>query len=124
MRQSRSAVRQLTEARQTTVGEREEKAERIIGFLRRMYPTKTADNVAADIGGSAVTIQKMIDRRSTPNVVTYGRMLMAYGPAFLVAVYPNAPKWLDEAHRREQQAALRAEQQRIEAQLAALEPLT
>ncbi|MCV9940952.1 hypothetical protein OIU35_31765 [Boseaceae bacterium BT-24-1] len=124
MRQSRSAVRQLTDSRQTNVGEREAKAERIIAFLRRMYPSKTADNVAADIGGSSVTLQKMIDRRSTPSVVTYGRMLLAYGPEFLMAVYPNAPKWMSDAYRKEQQEALLAAQKRISEQLAALEPLT
>lgn len=106
---------------QTDVAERIAKAERIIGFLRQRYPTKTAENVAADLGCSADTVQKMMERCSTPNVMTFGRMILQYGPAFLAAVYPKAPKWLDEAHRREMQATLRAEQQRISDQLAALD---
>lgn len=106
---------------QTDVAQRIAKAERIIAFLRQRYPSKTADNVAADLGCSADTVQKMMDRCSTPNVMTFGRMILQYGPAFLAAVYPKAPQWLDEAHRREMQAALRAEQQRISDQLAALE---
>lgn len=106
---------------QTDVAERIAKAERIIGFLRQRYPTKPAENVAADLGCSADTVQKMMERCSTPNVMTFGRMILQYGPAFLAAVYPKAPKWLDEAHRREMQATLRAEQQRISDQLAALD---
>ena len=94
--------------------------DRAIAFIRSRYPSKTAENVAADIGGSAETIQKMMDRCSTPNVTTFGRMILAYGPAFLVAVYPNCPQWLDEAHRRERLAALKAEQIRIQEQLDAL----
>lgn len=114
MRQSRASSGQLS------VAERTEKAERIIAFLRRLYPMKTAENVAADIGGSAETVQKMMDRGSTPNVVTYGRMILAYGPDFLVAVYPNAPKWLNDAHRAARLAALEAEQARIQAEIAEL----
>jgi len=103
-----------------SVAERTEKAERIIGFLRRLYPTKTAENVAADIGGSPETIQKMMDRCSTPSTILFSRMIFAYGPAFLIAVYPKAPKWLDDAHRRERLAALEAEQARIRAEIAEL----
>lgn len=103
-----------------SVAERTEKAERIIGFLRRLYPAKTAENVAADLGGSAETIQKMMDRCSTPSTVLFTRMILAYGPAFLIAVYPKAPKWLDDAHRRERLAALEAEQARIRAEIAEL----
>lgn len=121
MRQSSRLSRQMSGSGQTDVAERIAKAERIIGFLRQRYPTKTAENVAADLGCSADTVQKMMERCSTPNVMTFGRMILQYGPAFLAAVYPKAPKWLDEAHRREMQATLRAEQQRISDQLAALD---
>ena len=120
MRQSSQGSGQLSGAARTDVAERIEKAERIIAFLWQRYPVKTAENVAADIGGTAESLQKMIDRVSTPNVLTFGRMMFAYGPAFMVAVYPNAPKWLDEAHRRERLAALEAEQARIAAELASL----
>lgn len=100
--------------------ERTNVAERIITFLRLRYPTKTADNVAADLGCSPETVAKMMERVATPNAVTFGRMVLTYGPAFLIAVYPKAPAWLDEAHRRERQEALRAEQRRIQEQLDAL----
>lgn len=100
--------------------ERTDVAERMIAFLRKRYPSKTAENVALDLGCSPETVAKMMERVTTPNAVTYGRLIFAYGPAFLVAVYPKAPAWLDEAHRRERQDALRAEQRRIQEQLDAL----
>lgn len=114
MRQSPATAGHLS------VAERTEKAERIIAFLRQRYPSKTADNVAADIGGSAETIQKMIDRCSTPSAITFGRMIITYGPSFLVAVYPASPKWLSDAAQRERLAELEATQASINAELTAL----
>jgi hypothetical protein len=114
MRQSSQFSGQLSVADRTNV------AERIIAFLRHRYPTKTADNVAADLGCSSETVTKMMDRMTTPNAVTFGRMILTYGPAFLIAVYPKAPTWLDEAHRRERREVLRAEQRRLQEQLDAL----
>lgn len=105
-----------------SVAERTSAAERIIAFLRRLYPVKTAENVAADIGGSAETIQKMMDRMTTPNALTYGRLVCAYGPAFLCAALESPPAWVSAAARDEQIRALRAEQERITKQLRALEP--
>jgi len=96
--------------------------ERAVAFVRRLYPVKTADCVAADTGVPAQTVRRWLEGVAKPSWTAFSRLIFAYGPAFLVAVYPNAPRWLDEAHRREQQAALRAEQQRIAEQLAALEP--
>lgn len=115
MRQSSRTARPVTGPDRTFV------ADHAIEFLRRIYPTKTADNVAADISVSPDTISKMIERGATPSAATFCRLIFAYGPAFLAAVYPKAPQWLDEANRREMQANLRAEQQRISDQLAALD---
>lgn len=98
--------------------------ERALEFLRGLYPAKTADNVSYDTGIPADTVRKWLEGVAKPSFAGLSRLIFAYGPAFLVAVYPKAPQWLDEARRREQQAALRAAQQRITEQLAALEPLT
>jgi predicted transcriptional regulator len=95
--------------------------ERAVAFIRAMYPSKTADHVAYDTGIAADTVRKWIEGAAKPSWVGLSRLIFAYGPAFLAAVYPSAPKWLDEAHRREMQASLRAEQQRISDQLDALE---
>lgn len=95
--------------------------ERAVAFVRRLYPSKTADCVAADTGVPSQTVRRWLEGVSKPSWVAFSRLIFAYGPAFLVAVYPKAPKWLDEAHRRAQGVVLRAEQQRIAEQLEALD---
>lgn len=120
MRQSSQASRQMSAGARTDVAERQAKAERIISFLRQRYPLKTADNVAADIGGSAETIQKMIDRASAPSAWTYGRLVCAYGPAFLCAALANPPAWIVTAAHAERLASVEAEYARITAELASL----
>lgn len=94
--------------------------EKALEFLRRLYPSKTADHVAYDTGIPADTVRKWLEGVSKPSWAGLSRLIFAYGPAFLVSVYPSAPAWLDEAHRRERQDALRAEQRRIQSQLDAL----
>lgn len=95
--------------------------EKAVAFIRRRYPMKTAESVAADTGIGAETVKKWLDGSARPSWDGVFALICAYGPAFLAAVLPNAPQWLDEAHRREMQASLRAEQQRISDQLAALD---
>ncbi len=95
--------------------------DRAVAFVRRLYPTKTADCVAADTGLPVQTVRRWLEGVAKPSWIGFSRLIFAYGPAFLAAVYPRAPAWLDDARRRELQAELRAEQQRITEQLAALD---
>ena len=120
MRQSSQASGQLSGSARTDVAERIAKAERIIAFLRQRYPVKTAENVAADIGGSAETIQKMIDRVSAPSAWSYGRLVCAYGPSFLCAALSNPPAWIVAAAQAERLATVQAEYDRLAAELASL----
>lgn len=94
--------------------------EKALEFLRGIYPSKTAENVSYDTGIPSDTVRKWLEGVAKPSWAGLSRLIFAYGPAFLVAVYPKAPAWLDEAHRRERQGALRAEQRRIQEQLDAL----
>lgn len=94
--------------------------EKAVDFIRAKYPMKTAESVAADTGVGVETVKKWLDGSVRPSWDGIFALICAYGPAFLVAVYPSAPAWLDEAHRRERQDALRAEQRRIQSQLDAL----
>lgn len=94
--------------------------DRAIAFIRSRYPTKTAECVAADIGLPVHTVKRWLEGVAKPSWSGLSRLIFAYGPAFLVAVYPNCPQWLDEARRRERLAALKAEQIRIQEQLDAL----
>ena len=108
MRQSGSFSRQVSASlRQLSEGER------VCGFLRAIYPEKTAANVAADTGIAARTVEKWLERLSAPSWAHGLRLAAAYGPEFLCAVMDAPPTWLTEAGR----AASRA---RIEAKIAAL----
>lgn len=95
-------------------------AQNILDFLRRLYPANTAINVAADTGIPAETIQKMIDRASMPSGFNLLRLAGHYGAEFLVAAYPNAPRWLDRAHRMEERERLLALKADIDAKLEAM----
>lgn len=99
---------QLRDAERTTVQERTN------AFLRRLYPVKTAENVAADTGISANTIGKWLDRGSAPTSWAFLRLLAAYGPELARAVMTDPPEWLDRAAREE-------ERRRLAAQIAALQ---
>ena len=94
--------------------------ERAVDFIRAKYPVKTAESVAADTGVGIETVKKWLDGSVRPSWDGIFALICAYGPAFLIAVYPKAPKWLDDAHRRERLAALEAEQARIRAEIAEL----
>lgn len=120
MEQSSRKFQQLSGSVPTRVGEKQDKAERIIDFLRRIHPYKTAENVAAETGCSVESIARMIERRSAPDVVNFSRLIGTYGFPFLVAVFPCRPQWLSDAYQREQLAELEAEQARIQSKIAAL----
>ncbi|GBD48144.1 hypothetical protein [Methylopila sp. Yamaguchi] len=90
--------------------------ERVCAFLRAIYPEKTAANVAADTGVPARTVEKWLERLSSPSWPHGLRLVAAYGPEFLCAVMDTPPAWLTEAGR----AAARAQ---LEAQIAEIEAL-
>jgi len=75
-------------------------------FLRDVHPAKTAANVSADTGCSVAQVEKWLEGASAPNGSAFARLTCAYGPAFLSAVLPDAPGWLNVAVRAERQAAL------------------
>ena len=94
--------------------------DRAVAFIRTLYPAKTAECVAADIGLPVPTVKRWIEGAAKPSWSGFSRMILAYGPAFLVAVFPSRPRWLDDAYQREQLAELEAEQARIQSRIAAL----
>lgn len=106
----------------TRIGENAPQAcpDRAIAFIRLRHPVKTAECVAADINLPVHTVKRWLEGAAKPSWSGLSRLIFAYGPAFLVAVYPKAPRWLDDAHRRERLAALEAEQARIKAEIAEL----
>jgi hypothetical protein len=97
-----------------------ETSERIVSYLRSIYPTKTAECVAADTNISAATVRKWFGRESTPNGFAVFRLIGAYGPEFLVAVFPSAPAWLSAAHQSEKAARLQRQMDALKAEMEAL----
>lgn len=91
--------------------------QRTVRFLKGARPRDTAKLVSRDTGIGISTLEKMIERQSAPSAGTFVAMTLAYGPAFLAAVMPEGPAWLDRAVRAERQAHLEAEQARITREL-------
>ena len=94
--------------------------QKAVEFIRRLYPTKTADSVAFDTGIPAPTVRRWMEGASSPSWVAFSRLILAYGPAFLAAVFPRQPRWLTDAYQRERLAELEAEQARIQSKIQAL----
>ena len=85
--------------------------ERVCAFLRRLYPTRTIDNVAADVEGwhvSRFTVAKMFERQTAPGAILWCALIDAYGPNFLAAALPKQMGWIDDAARAQRKAELEA----------------
>lgn len=93
---------------------------RIVDFLQRRYPIKTAESVAAETGIPAGTVKKWLERKSHPSVAAFIDLVVVYGPALLAAAAGNPPEWLTQAARAERQAAIEAEQARLSDELERL----
>jgi len=111
---SEKSMRQQSHCGPTDVGQR------TVSFLKGARPRDTAKLVSRDTGIGISTLEKMIERQSAPSAGTFVAMTLAYGPAFLAAVMPDGPAWLDRAVRAERMAQLEAEQVRINREMEAL----
>lgn len=109
MRQSKGPFRHLS----VTTREETTDAERVCAFLRAKHPVKTAANVSADTGIAAKTVEKWLERTSSPSWPHGLLLVTAYGPEFLCAVMKHPPGWMTEDGRAERRA-------RVTAQMAAL----
>lgn len=94
-------------------------AERVVAFIKRKHPRKTAQCVAIDTKCSVDQVEKWIERASVPNGVAMLRLTAAYGPQFLAEVVPGFA-WLDEAALNERQRELELEIEARRAELFAL----
>jgi hypothetical protein len=94
--------------------------ESLAAFLRRIHPAKTADCVAVDTGVAAETVRGWLKSASRPGCKHLLALIGAYGPEFLVAMFPNAPRWLRAVQRAERQSELESELAAVRAGLADL----
>ena len=75
-------------------------------FLRNIYPTNTAANVAADTRIKARTVERWLAGAGGIGGAHYTALWLAYGPEFLVAATFETPAWLDRAAKDAELAAL------------------
>jgi transcriptional regulator with XRE-family HTH domain len=71
-------------------------------FLREIYPHKTMEHVAADLGVSVETVAKWRSRKSLPEALTCLRMMFIYGHDFFKCVAPEMARQLNERIARDQ----------------------
>lgn len=98
----------------------EARAEKIVAYLRRRYPDKTAESVAADGVASIRTVRNWLDDVCAPSLAGYSRMISLYGPDFLLATLDHSPRWLVKAAHDEERARLEARRAEVERQIAEL----
>lgn len=97
--------------------------ERVVAFLRRRHPLKTADHVAAATGIPVNTVKTWLQRASAPDAEGYTALWIAYGPDFLgVLAGGRAPTWLVDLRRAHDAKQLKAEIAALEAKLAEVRP--
>jgi hypothetical protein len=87
-------------------------------FLRSLYPRDTAANVADDVEISDRTVDNYLNLTATPRGPVFARFIKRYGPAFLRAVMPNAPAWLDDATAAEELRQAEENLARVKARIA------
>lgn len=95
-------------------------------FLRRRHPHCAAGYVAQATGVPEATVKDWLQLRCRPSTRNFLTLVVApaYGLALLEACWPEAPPAIRAAAEAETLAALRAEQARLAARIAALEELS
>jgi hypothetical protein len=90
-------------------------------FLRSRHPRDTAACVAAETGVSSETVENWLQGRAFPRARQQFALIGAYGPSVFAAMMPSAPRWLDEAVRRDELERMKAEHTARAARIAQLE---
>lgn len=94
---------------------------RVAEWLRRRWPERTAVNAAASLGASHRTVERWLSGETTPSFLWTARMIAAFGPDFLAALYESPADWLIRAQVEEERERLAREMERLARRQAALE---
>lgn len=116
MRQSRKSVR-------TTVSDdRASVSERLVGFLRNLYPSDWSKNVARDLEASVHTVSKLDERGSAPSLALFRRMVREYGPEAIAVLFDDgdSPEWLSDTVRAWRLAQLERQMSAIQERIDGL----
>lgn len=84
------------EIEQQVCHERSFNSDALAMFLRRLHPSNTAAHVSSRIGVPIGTVQNWIDRKASPNVESFVRLVTAYGPECLRYASTNPIGWVDQ----------------------------
>ncbi|MFG5121847.1 hypothetical protein [Methylorubrum sp. POS3] len=88
-------------------------------FIRAQHPSKPAEHCAALTGIPLDSVEKMLRREALPNGRNFLLCVVAYGPALIAAVLPDADaRWLTGAQILADQAHLEDELARTQAEMA------
>ncbi|WP_367622874.1 hypothetical protein [Labrys neptuniae] len=83
--------------------------DRVTAHLRKIYPNKPSEHVAAATDLPVDTVRKWFARQNTPNGPAIVRLVFVYGIEFLCAIMDEPPHWLSRAADAEELATLDAE---------------
>ncbi|MGJ4855551.1 hypothetical protein ACN6KF_001497 [Labrys sp. La1] len=83
--------------------------DRVTAHLRKIYPNKPAEHVAAATDLPVDTVRKWFARQNTPNGPAIVRLVFVYGIDFLCSIMDEPPRWLDRAAQAEEKAAIDAD---------------
>lgn len=92
---------------------------KLVRFLKALYPSKTVDNVARDMGVARGTAKNWVEGKSRPDFFATLRLLDVYGPEFAAEMFPHL-RWLQDAYVRYQIDLATAEREANERRLEAL----
>lgn len=92
---------------------------KLVRFFKSLYPSKTVDNVARDMGVSRGTAKNWVEGKSRPDFFATLHLIAVYGPEFAAEMFPNI-RWLQDAFTRHQIEQVIAEREANERRLEAL----
>ena len=88
-------------------------------FLRRVFPSATANQIAAVSGVPSGTADKWLRGESKPSLEHFGALISAFGPPLLAAVFPHI-EWVSEAAKQSRALEIETEIARLEQERAQL----
>jgi hypothetical protein len=118
-----SLLKSLGQSSQKTGQLSKKSSDRVVVFLTKQHPLKTAACVCAATKGRVAecTVRKWLERGSSPSFTACLALIGAYGASFLAVAMYAPPVWLDDAVQAEKLTFLRQEQQRLSQDIANFE---
>jgi hypothetical protein len=85
----------------------------LVDWLRQEYPRSTCQNVEAETGIPAATVENWLIGRSRPTVDHFVRLIFVFGPALLQTSVTRPAGWMERAAQTERALELDQEIERL-----------